>query len=120
MIKANELRIGNILNYNTSKEEVLPIVVDWEIIQSYSQNEIEFTSYFKPLELTPKWLKKFGFIQNNNAWSKNGLSLFDYNFSQGELNLILNASSCPAPDVKYVHQLQNLYFALTGKELEFN
>ena len=71
---------------------------------------------FRPIPLTEEWLIKFGFVRVGMLTMR--LDKFtcyceeDYtdNFCLGDIELF---------DVvpKYVHQLQNLYFALTGEEL---
>ena len=75
-----------------------------------------------PITLTEDWVVKFGFIKSNDkalpiidAYEKDGL-VFDSDFvltiegKEGDLHSVGNPS-------KYVHQLQNLYLALTGTEL---
>ena len=93
----------------------------------HAMNETEFgQNGFEGIELTPEILEKCGFVKQNNGWNKNKKSeydenhfgLFDYNFCSGELDLKYNVGNGPIPSIKYLHQLQNLYFALTGQELE--
>ena len=72
-----------------------------------------------PIQLTPEILEKCGFVNLNYGWTKGDFCLFDFNYGKGNLNLRLNAAECPLPIVKHLHQLQNLYFALTGEELIF-
>ena len=75
-----------------------------------------------PITLTEDWVVKFGFIKSNDkalpiidTYEKDGL-VFDSDFvltiegKEGDLHSVGNPS-------KYVHQLQNLYLALTGTEL---
>jgi len=115
-MKANELRIGNLV-YLNDKQKV------WEILDGHEIDEINENKTVEPINLIEEWLLKFGFIKNQNVfwisissikaeihieqYSKEFVTIVRSDFSE----LIL----CP---VKYVHQLQNLYFALTGKELE--
>lgn len=108
-MKANELRIGNwFIQYDEPEE------FDGDF---YHLSDIKF------IELTREWLNKFGF---KFIWGGSGE---DYVFSYGEkcntIDLIqrgnifkygLRLGSCEI-QIKYVHQLQNLYFALTGEEL---
>jgi hypothetical protein len=75
-----------------------------------------------PIPLTEEWLLRFGFFQSYhksyslgkeqifNVWSK---GTFTYNQIQAAwwYNGLLEIQP------EYVHQLQNLYFALTGTEL---
>lgn len=79
---------------------------------------------FKPIPLTEEWLIKFGFIDRYGSYrvfelykiyatfynNNNPVVSIDYgHHSEGSEDL---------DHIKYVHQLQNLHFALTGKELE--
>lgn len=98
-----ELRIGNYVNHNG----FAPITIDAvDIIHCQQHPEA-----YKPIELTEEWLLKLGFIIDN-GWFKIGyLKLFPIR------DLYYRAIVPITKDIKYVHQLQNLYFALTGEEL---
>jgi hypothetical protein len=79
---------------------------------------------FQPIPLTEEWLLKFGFEKHgacdaypNGYYSHGNLEVnLDNEFSPAvsdpEGNCHYIGNSC-----EYVHQLQNLYFALTGEEL---
>lgn len=117
-MKANELRIGNLV-LNEYLEPVFLIGIlphklivskngDWdEDCKDLTYRDIE------PIPLTKKRIIDFGieFEKDYSAWikgsfnleSKNGKFYFEV-YSHYKL-------------IKYVHQLQNLYFALTGEEL---
>lgn len=93
MIQANELRLGNYVDYY-KETIVLPH------LQSGLLKKI------KPIPITEKWLLKLGFEPIG----------FDcYSFDGCEFSFEEN--SFFKKYVNSVHQLQNLYFALTGKEL---
>jgi hypothetical protein len=88
-------------------------------LRTYSQ----FDEFVRPVELTGEWLIKFGFeidshgfvLPDKNSLSfsitKNGL------FSPCWLDKQLFPGLIYVGSVKYVHQLQNLYYALTQTEL---
>jgi hypothetical protein len=73
------------------------------------------------IPLTEEWMDKMGFmgmrndfIGGNNWWRTNLSS----NFQDGKLNKIwMPDSALNLSHIEFVHQLQNLYFALTGTEL---
>jgi hypothetical protein len=82
-------------------------------------------AYYRPIPLTEEWLLKFGFVAKS----------IDYNFTLGNIEIasairVLSTNErrnfyldCEIPEwmkikIEYVHQLQNLYFALTGEELQ--
>lgn len=66
----------------------------------------------EPIPLTEEWLLKFGFEPLGS--SRFDFKIFTYYLYDGSF---YNQSS-RLSTIKYVHQLQNLYFALTGEELK--
>lgn len=139
MIKPNELRIGNFVFddendfcrisalYSTKKikheqyeEEDIQVEYD-------NDNGIYLTKVINAIPLTPGILEKCGFIINMTGtawWSDNEVLLIGQNgdyFYYGEWG---GDSDEPTVDekiqLKSLHQLQNLYFALTGNELDIN
>ena len=118
----NELRLGNYYaiaedNGITYKQVtyLIPSAGDW------FSNGDNLTHACKPILLTEDWLLKFGFEQgvNNNTFrhikSAYAVSFIFDNFE-------FRSSECGdyITTIKYVHQLQNLYFALTDEELIMN
>jgi hypothetical protein len=106
MIQAKELRIGNWISYNDASYQIISIFLNGASIGSQIRPEEDLT----PIELTPEILEKCGVI-------KDGQLTFGYLFDKEKGLFYYNT---PTVIVKYLHQLQNLYFALTGKELEIN
>jgi hypothetical protein len=79
----------------------------------------------KPIPITEEWLTRFGFESGNGRGrSKN----FYYHNSSPfrvemfEEHILFKEHGNPRElrAIKYAHQLQNLYFALTGEELDYN
>lgn len=123
-MKATELRIGNWTEYNIVDENI-----DKWILEEVDHTDIADPIWLRPIPLTEEWLLKFGFHKqigfikfigekytNSFEVSHNDLDkwyCFYRNFNKGkEDDFVLLRN-----DLKHVHQLQNLYFALTGKEL---
>lgn len=106
-MKANELRIGNFVNLISDGHENEPDTFQWGIddYEFYSDR----MSFIKPIPLTEEWLLKLGFGKDGESPKRIKL---DCDF--GVVEIWVNGRN---PLVKYVHQLQNLYFALTGEEL---
>lgn len=113
-MKANELRIGN---WITLVKDDIYENKDYQLeaYDIYKASEFDdITQCLLPIPITEEWLLKFGYTFKSygygdgewKQWSFNGYSL--------------NSFTCnkTGVDLKYVHQLQNLYFALTGEELK--
>lgn len=133
IMEAKELRIGNFVNYThvDSEGSLSSIVCVNQISDDWVLDETQSTlmmSELKPIPLTEEWLKKCGF--DNSEYKKGYIGIdvrytdfvlaypkthiehsefFCWTFEQGKLQMF--------KEIKYVHQLQNLYFALTGEEL---
>ena len=121
-MKANELRIGNYILHE-------PTIDDWEEIivtlHSLLQIDISTESYFG-IPLTEEWLVKFGFekisefkyIIDDNYLT---LCVEDEEWDMVCVDVFIKTSDMEIPfyitPIEYVHQLQNLYFALTSEEL---
>jgi hypothetical protein len=122
-MKASELRLGNLVNFGVKvvpiksihtesvlKDEVRVYVELNEKLQHYCLDIIEI----EPTPLTEEWLLKFGFVKHKTTDIYPTFAKQMFNWNDGILYIIgygfMN-------HIKYVHQLQNLYFALTGEEL---
>ena len=136
-MKVKELRIGNYATIGNRLAHLemkgIPLIVvgtelepDSDFPDSTGSVELrtldrlkyfhQFDEFILPIPLTEEWLLKFGFkdksmalphivfdVANALTWNESSKTLtFGY---YGELKC------------EYVHQLQNLYFALTGEEL---
>lgn len=108
-MKANELRIGNLVYDNLGG-----------IVQIKGINTESDFSHLRPILLTEQWLLKFGF-EKQMAWTwRISISSNKYLvYYVGEKGWSIGNTNYSEFDCKYVHQLQNLYFALTNKELIF-
>jgi hypothetical protein len=122
-MKANELRVGNWFNEFGIPKQVTP-----NLILKLYQIEIagKVAIDISPIPLTPEILVKAGFDKQQTIVGMN--DGFDYaiGFNPVTYNhiLLINSNRCGEffyqnihHQIKYVHQLQNLYFCLTGKEL---
>jgi len=119
MIKANELRIGNLLNNGTVvrlAENYARIAYQYDGMPKQSCVDYE---HLEPIPLIEEWLIKCGFKFQNilkKAYQRNlylykGFGIYEVKPKEFFYKEI---------QIKYVHQLQNLYFVLTGEELEIN
>jgi len=127
MIQANELRIGNLIL--DSKGFVL-------LIKSISEKNKQVSGYFpklndfgsdyyddcRPIPLTEEILTKCGF-RKSKLEGYDVHFRYDHQLLHSSVTSIYNADFSIKLDnvargVKSLHQLQNLFFALTGNELE--
>ena len=117
MIQAKELRIGNLVyifhNRDVTVKNILNEYINIEeSIDIFSYHEL------KPIPITEEWLLKFGFEKETDVcgfkWSKGNFYILQF----GKNAFYCDYSLVFAVD--HIHQLQNLYFALTQKELTIN
>jgi len=135
-MKAKNLRIGNYLIYD--KKIIYISEITKQGIGMYDGYGLDKNSPFeclKPIILTEEWLRNFGFEGSDmDMWIilplGNELELhidcvFEGKFENACLTKGRTDFGIPGKDYKfaylndckYVHSLQNLFFALTGSEL---
>ena len=115
-MEAKELRIENyVIGYDNK-------VFTWELIDFDTlYNDVDVSEMCKPVPLTEEWLYKFGFSFDKYGEYRKGRYTLDCEYTdKGVYNFVIDNTTCIEVDVKYVHQLQNLYFSLTGEELIIN
>ena len=129
-MEAKELRIGNIFGFG----EMIHEATHWDIRNLRVQElKGKKSLTYKPVSLTEEWLLKFGFkcvhIKNihytvndpNGVAELHKISIFPTVNNQWHIAFSdeLNGYKdyIPTTKISHVHQLQNLYFALTGEEL---
>lgn len=116
-MRANELRIGNCILLDG--DEIIITGIKGNTV--WWKDGFDMTgmtgSKIEGILLTEEWLEKFGFYKHNNAWILkdigNNPTVFHFSIYD---DLSYNTAELQPP-LEYVHQLQNLYFALTGEEL---
>ena len=140
-MNANEFRIGNLVIDNLTKE--ILVCCGTHCDTNGTNTKIDFSVINRekyhlpngweaePIAITEEWLLKFGFEKekrnrfysyylNNDDENEYSRQRIDYwfgedNFCAAEL---CRAGVCfKRVKLKYVHQIQNLYFALTNEEL---
>mgnify|MGYP003463071804 FL=1 len=121
-MKKEELMYGNkllFLNEVVTFSNISQIREDGIFWIKTIESKIDSKSFhFKPIPITEEWLLKFGFFKHNNAYvlEKPNENIMNFKFSIWS-DFTYNSSEFPV-ELKYVHQLQNLYFALTGTHLK--
>ncbi|KYG76418.1 hypothetical protein [Roseivirga spongicola] len=112
-----ELRIGNLYNWTAEGNDYVFEVESKDFSDENYKN-------FEPIPLTDEWLTKLWFWpekENHRVTPccnyalvklKDGYYIYNHSEVDGSLTWIRTNA------IQYVHQLQNLYFALTGEELQ--
>lgn len=118
-MRAEELRIGNYVYYNDKVISITPNAINelYYIGDTHSESLVDRRCY-EPIELTEEILLKCGFEKHstNPFWFRKKqicISLV------GSIELISWDMQVFKIDSKAenIHKLQNLYYALTGEEL---
>lgn len=118
-MKAKELRFGNRILLDGKEVEIditqMCNFLFWE------KNEQDFyPKRWEPIPLTEEWLLKFGicYDKNEKLTFLHKYSFYITNEHEEEWDIYENVNNSYVCSVHYVHQLQNLYFALCGEELK--
>ena len=114
----NQVRIGNFVDFKGEIETVYAIRNSGvDFYRGKTKNGVIMQSYvweaIRPIPLTEEWLLKFGFYHREFSFDKGSFYLIK---RVGKKEYLYQAHT-KRFQVKYVHQLQNLYFALTQREL---
>ena len=115
-LKQEDVRIGNIISRKGKPTRV----------QLYILDEIRhFSTDCQPIEISEEWLKKAGFEKWENCNEDEDLAYFNgkveieqYHFTnESKWFLVKFLFWQTEVEIKYLHQLQNLYHSLTNEEL---
>lgn len=122
-MNAKELRIDNLVFYEGCIHQINPYDV-----QVLFGGKEPFKSKYEPIPLTVAWLLNFGFEEIEFKDGVFGFKLKSFCYvNSGQIRIVYDML-CYQEEVitlfndnlNHVHQLQNLYFALTSKELTLN
>lgn len=121
-MNAKELRIGNIVDSDKKRHNEEFIIVESISSDVINSGFREYSTYYlKGVELTEEWLIKAGFEKTKDYY----ISTKPEMYKVFRLNLRVLANEYTFcyegyfKKIEFVHQLQNLYFELTGSELDF-
>ena len=111
-LDSHEIRLGNTYKVEMVDGTYKSDLINLEDLRNLLDDEID--DFYQALEISEDWLIKVGFKPNAKACKSqeylyNTISIWKYDneFAFGKWEL------------KYAHQLENLYFALTGEELTY-
>lgn len=128
---SRQLRIGNYVDYEYGEENernfgLIEALEECEELIRIESGEFKV----RPIPLTEEWLLKFGFrkyyyLDENRSESYGYIKSYDHiilkEFDNGwglMTNHDINNRQAFGEPIRYIHQLQNIYFALTGEELK--
>jgi hypothetical protein len=125
-MKATDLRIGNYIQDFEDK----PYYFQIESIENnngdywvtYRDGSIScIVDALEPIPLTQEWLVKFGFKEDSDLYFSKTIEPYcELYYNKKDKTICIGQPyEAGGTELKflYVHQLQNLYFALTGEEL---
>lgn len=122
MIQARELRIGNLVFIHDEVDSICEI---GQANNGYCNNNGYFNfdkGAIEPIPLTKELLLKCGFEDTTGGWG--GSQGCDYYYKKGNFeiqtydsDIFWHLKGAFEIKIKYLHQLQNLYFALKNEEL---
>ena len=114
MLKSRELRLGNWVmqgGVETIVDSLSRNIKDWDRTNNKRTIDCE------PIPITEQWLIDFGF-EKSGKWFTKGMFISELNISVVyKTATILDTDEARIHFPEFIHQLQNLYFALTGEEL---
>jgi len=124
MLKVAGLRLGNFINHNGEPMPVVQIERRYKTIFRLNDLDVDeriIEDHFQPIPLTPEWLERCGFEfrkqdEDYIYWGIENFTIIYGGITGGDHGWFLNGyhNDC---HIQYLHQLQNLYHALTGEEL---
>lgn len=131
MMKAPELRIGNLIEaispsswlYHAGQIQVEEITQFGVNLSSGDHTVYEWDN-IRPIPLTEEWLTQFAFEKDEDGFFILEIGRKSFSISPNEDNHVVYRHDIGLSytsihnGLEYVHQLQNLYYALTGEELQ--
>ena len=122
MIPAREINLGNIMIHPNSGE---PCVIEPQDMLSIMERELNgYNQNYEPIPLDAEWLERFSFKQvklDRTPFYELTIENIKFIYYAGNLDFgvmgISQYEFVRMPKIKYVHQLQNLYYCLTHTEL---
>ena len=117
-MKTTELRIGSYVDY-FGKRKVIDVINDTRRIVEFDDAQIERDiNLIKPIHLTEDWLLRFGFKKRNDKTFTYDRFVLYFVSKYEFWYLNDRRTNVYFTKVEFVHELQNIIFAMNGEELE--
>ncbi len=120
-LKAQDLRIGNLIDTPDGIREIDDISTKRELGHSVGFKGFNVGYYLdvcKPIPITEEWLLKLGFEYNNFSLLYSNRKQSEYDIQILDDTFVIYKYGDEIVTLKYIHELQNLFYAITGNELE--
>ena len=124
-MNANEIRVGNWLNdprpFNEDTKKFFKMTDNGYF--KATARDIQYAEEFEPITLTEEILLKCGFEKTGITelyYSTDTINISWFEEDPTVIEINCENIQCYIINCEYLHQLQNLYFALKGQELEIN
>jgi hypothetical protein len=126
-MEAKNYRVGNIVEQPSRVGKISEVWQDAVRLEGYN-NGYDY-SHTNPIHLSEKWLNDFGFkkevLSDDSGYyytlELNDNKYCDLSISSRDKKGFIEVTLFPYEEwfrYRYVHELQNLFFAITGTELE--
>jgi hypothetical protein len=124
-LDSHEIRLGNTYKIEMGDGTYKSDLINLEDLSNLLDDDLD--DFYQAMELDEVWLIKLGFeydehYNNYVIKAKGYYNSVGYNDEDGDWyynNDRSNAGCYYITSIQYVHQLENLYFALTGEELKY-
>lgn len=124
IMEASELRMNNWVYIQQYKEnkQIGVVYENGSFVTKNNEHSFSSIECATPIPLTEEWLRKAGFFKGKDDYfgTEPIFTQVICIYSHGENVFSLYRYNDAHVYVEYVHQLQNLYHALTGEELNFD
>lgn len=130
-MEAKELRIGNLVSYQNQNLKIYSIDATATLSESWvmyfyvlSDGIMEKpihtdSTKLLPILLTDEWILSLGFENSGDFFILNDIRIYKFHPKfESDTYIFDFGMSNSYLELDYVHELQNLYFTLTGEELQ--
>lgn len=130
MIQAKDLRLGNSIYHHWWRKLGKKIHAEVGTVTQISKKSFTVDNHIpgrgpwnvRGIPLDGDWFEMFGFEMDHGDWTLGGIRIGQHEEWEDEATFRLTIHewiSYGGTGIQYVHQLQNLFYALTGEELSY-
>ena len=116
-LDSHEIRLGNTYKVELGDGTYKTDLINLADLENLLDDDLD--DFYQALEISEEWLVKVGFT----SISDRIYFYDDFGYEFGLINravLRIENNFISFNHIQYAHQLENLYFALTGEELTYN